>query len=345
MANNPATPRSVSDYPISKLTRILSRSEISIAIHLTFVSRDLCRAIYSAIPNKKLSVRTLFSSRTPIDGMLHDDLEALHMLSVNKSQANFELRLERDEIGEHVIVDNKWLVTSIKSFHSILSIQDASMISVSTDPGQVGHIATVFDTKWVNSTAITEESLIETYTRSSMPVRPDITISMVNAANLIVNLLSDERDPLPIDRMVEEASPGISSIFLPASLAELARKSVEQRYRDALASHVGVLEHASQSASLLAMQESIHTEIAERYLRRVAALLGTDAVSSELAVAIRHPSLQKGGSAGRLRRSNADWPRVTPFGSEIAWDADDTSLEGLAHRIHDGAGFGVAEVA
>lgn len=238
-----------------------------------------------------------------------------------------------DEVGDYAIIDRKRLITCMTAFAGIRSLEDSRLLSIATDSRQISHVATRFDFTWTKSAEIDQQELLHIYTRLPKPKRLDRSNKPQSVAETVDQILrSPQDDQLPIDSLIDP-SYVINSALLPASLAELARKSLERRYRDALASYADVLEHASESAALLEKQQAIHTEIAERFLRRLTTLLASDNVPPELAVAIRHPSIKLSNRAIYRTSRKGGWPIITAFGSDITYDFDDQCLERLGYGV------------
>src|SRR5260370_1946347 len=87
------------------------------------------------------------------------------------------------------------------------------------------------------------------------------------------------------------------------------------------------------SAERLEEKTRIFSEFAESFLWRLSKVLEINDVPSELAIAIRHPSVNKSTRTQHFRRSSSDWPTITAFGSEIEYAGDDSHLEGLGKSV------------
>jgi hypothetical protein len=104
--------------PLSKLTRGLAQAEETILLHLKHVHRRLVRIIYSAIPNKSVAVRTLYTPELRLSQAARDELEAIHVLTVGSnlySKASFELRARPDRVGDYAIVDGNRLISCLEN--------------------------------------------------------------------------------------------------------------------------------------------------------------------------------------------------------------------------------------
>ena len=80
--------------PLSKLLRGLAQADTSIVLHLKHLDRRLARLIYSAIPNKTITILTLYTQQSPPTKLTPDELEAIHLFSRNSNLYSKALELE-----------------------------------------------------------------------------------------------------------------------------------------------------------------------------------------------------------------------------------------------------------
>jgi hypothetical protein len=151
---------------LSKLTRGLVQADETILLHLKHVHRRLVRIIYSAIPNKSVAVRTLYTPALRLSQAARDELEAIHVLTVGSnlySKASFELRARPDRVGDYAIVDGKRLISCLGEFANVLSLDDIGLISISTEINQVAQLTNLFESAWRSAEEVTEKTLIDLY--------------------------------------------------------------------------------------------------------------------------------------------------------------------------------------
>ena len=292
-----------SEQPLSKLTRALSAARTRVDLNINSLDERLAKVVYSAIPNKAITVRILYARRTDVSNLTAEELESIHLLierATGRSHATFSVRAFRGEHSEYGIVDGTRLISCLGLFRNLYSSDDANLISVSADPKQTAHVSALFDFSWRQAQDISEQTLFDAYTarphpdgRSLNRAGPAGSHTSAPTPDQLIEALTPSNTLLPIDRLLEY-SELLKPIVLPAPLAALARSSLEQKYRSALTLQRSTIDQASRDVARIRAHSGIHNEIAHTFLDRISILLNAPEISTDLVLSIRHDSLNDG---------------------------------------------------
>ena len=161
-----------SEQPLSKLTRALSAARTRVDLNINSLDERLAKVVYSAIPNKAITVRILYARRTHVSNLTAEESEFIHLLierATGRSHATFSVRAFRGEHSEYGIVDGTRLISCLGLFRNLYSSDDANLISVSADPKQTAHVSALFDFSWRQAQDISEQTLFDAYTARPHP--------------------------------------------------------------------------------------------------------------------------------------------------------------------------------